>query len=347
MLRKVCCYMFGVKHFFVCGFGFNLVKSDVGCIRRGMVLFCLVLLLFCSVVVGGYSAGLVDAQHQSSAQSSSTITIMSDGRVKGTDLIYRDGDVYIFRGDIWGTIRVEKDDIVIDGAGYSIKGDGASGVVLNKFSADGEVMARYGGVVVRNVRFCDKSRIITSSKGNIFINNTFERGRIDVHQGIEKNGTGNIIKHNVFIDCLTAISTLYTNLDIISENNFFNCSLFLTFMSKQVVDGNYWSDYTALYPYAKEVGNTGVWDTPYNYTHPTYPGSLSFVDYNPLVSPLVGVGAPEINYTPTPVPSSSVVDREFVSLQTVLIVVSVVFVVVVSLGLLVYFRRHKQVLCSS
>ncbi len=31
--------MFGVKHFFVCGLGFNLVKSAVGCIRRGMVLF--------------------------------------------------------------------------------------------------------------------------------------------------------------------------------------------------------------------------------------------------------------------------------------------------------------------
>ena len=340
--------MFGVKHFFVCGFGFNLVKSDVGCIRRGMVLFCLTMMLLCSVVVGGYSAGLVDAQHQLINQSSSTITIMSDGRVKGTNLIHRDGNVYTLTCDILGTIHVEKDDIIIDGAGYAIKGDGDSGVVVSYKNSGGPAMGSYGDVVVRNVRFCDRSRIITGSNGNSFINNTFEGGRIEVHgRGFEENDNGNVIKNNVFIDCTTAIYTLYTNSEIISENNFFNSSLFLTYLSKKVVDGNYWSDYTAVYPYAKEIGHSGVWDTPYNSRDANYSDELSFVDCNPLVSPLVGVGAPEVNYTPTPVPSSSVVDREFVSLQTVLIVVSVVFVVVVSLGLLVYFRRHKQVLCSS
>jgi len=307
-----------------------------------MVLFCLVLLLLCSVVVGGYSAGLADAQHQLINQSSSTITIMFNGGVKGTNLIHRDGNVFTLRGDILGTIIVEKDDIIIDGAGYSIKGDWNSGVVLTKVSADETSARYYEDVVVRNVRFCDKSRIFTGSNGNSFVNNTFEGGGIEVNGGHGTNGRGNVIKHNVFIDCTTAIYTLFTNLEIISENNFFNSSLFLVFMSRKVVDGNYWSDYTALYPYSKEVGNTGVWDTPYNSRDANYDVLLSFVDCNPLVSPLVGVGAPEINYTPTPVPTSSMTDQEYVSLLTVLMVVTVVSVVVVGIRLLFCFRRHKQ-----
>ena len=48
------------------------------------------------------------------------------------------------------------------------------------------------------------------------------------------------------------------------------------------MDRNYWSDYLTKYPNAKEIGNSGIWDTPYNYG-----GSLGdFTDNHPLIEPV-------------------------------------------------------------
>jgi len=60
----------------------------------------------------------------SSAQSSEAITIKASGNVEGTDKIQRVGDVYTFTDDIYGSIIVEKDNIVVDGAGYVLQQEG-------------------------------------------------------------------------------------------------------------------------------------------------------------------------------------------------------------------------------
>jgi len=59
-----------------------------------------------------------------------TIYIMSDGSVVGTDKIHRDGNVYTFTDNINGSIVVEKNNIVVDGAGYTLQGTG-SGVGID------------------------------------------------------------------------------------------------------------------------------------------------------------------------------------------------------------------------
>lgn len=58
------------------------------------------------------------------------ILIKSDGSIEGTDKIQRDGNIYSLSGniifnasDFYG-IKVETDNIVIDGAGYTIQGAG-------------------------------------------------------------------------------------------------------------------------------------------------------------------------------------------------------------------------------
>src|SRR4030042_2646037 len=53
------------------------------------------------------------------------IYIKADGGVEGTDRIHRDGNFYTLTADISGfePIIVERDNIVIDGAGFSIRGD--------------------------------------------------------------------------------------------------------------------------------------------------------------------------------------------------------------------------------
>jgi len=56
------------------------------------------------------------------AKASGTIYIRADGSVEGTDKIQRDGDLYTFTDNIYGSIVVERDNIVVDGTGYTVQG---------------------------------------------------------------------------------------------------------------------------------------------------------------------------------------------------------------------------------
>jgi parallel beta-helix repeat protein len=85
-------------------------------VRKSAIL--LVLLLLVSVILISFSQIGV-------AQAEGTIYIRADGSVEGTDKIQRDGNVYTFTGDIYGPIVVEKDDVVVDGAGYILQGNGS------------------------------------------------------------------------------------------------------------------------------------------------------------------------------------------------------------------------------
>jgi hypothetical protein len=69
-------------------------------------------------------------------QSAGTIYIRADGSVEGTDKIQRDGDVYTFTDNIFGSIIVERDNVVVDGAGYSLQpqADAITGVDLRDIS---------------------------------------------------------------------------------------------------------------------------------------------------------------------------------------------------------------------
>jgi len=58
------------------------------------------------------------------AKAESTIYIRADGTVEGTDKIHRDGNVYTFTGNINDPVVVERDNIVVDGGGYTLQGTG-------------------------------------------------------------------------------------------------------------------------------------------------------------------------------------------------------------------------------
>ena len=58
------------------------------------------------------------------AVAEETVYIKADGSVEGTDKIQRDGDVYTFTDNITDSIVVRRDNIVIDGAGYTLQGRG-------------------------------------------------------------------------------------------------------------------------------------------------------------------------------------------------------------------------------
>ena len=66
---------------------------------------------------------------------SGTIYIKADGSVgPATWMIHRDGDLYTLTYNIHGSIVIERDDIVVDGAGYTLQGAGAKdsmGIILS------------------------------------------------------------------------------------------------------------------------------------------------------------------------------------------------------------------------
>jgi hypothetical protein len=337
------------------GLNFTLVKSQFGCFKKaGVALLFLVLLG--SALVADQSVNLV------SAQTYSNITIIADGSVVGTDLIQRNGDVYTFTGDIFGAIKVEKDGITIDGAGYAIKGNenfpwrNPKGIDLRKDPATS--IAASGDVVVKNVRFSDGSMVFATSAGNSFINNTFEGGGIEIRWSDDGLlGSGNVIKYNVFIDCKPALFVDWAGGTVVAENDFINCGIWVALYGRAEFDRNYWSEYKTLYPDAKEIGNTGIWDTPYKYDKKDF--DSYFVDYHPLVNPTNGAGAPVVNEEPTPTPTETPTPAPTTSptlipttppdkdepepFPTALIIAAgIVSVVIVSIGLLVYLKRKHS-----
>lgn len=70
-----------------------------------------------SLLVFSLTVGVVKANE-------TTTYIRADGSIEGTDKILREGNVYTFTDDIEGLIVVEKDDIVIDGSGFTLQGNG-------------------------------------------------------------------------------------------------------------------------------------------------------------------------------------------------------------------------------
>jgi len=103
----------------------------------------LVLLLFLSFVLVSFpQIGIVKAE--------TTIYIRADGTVEGTDKLQRNGDVYTFTGDIFDSIVVEKDDIILDGMEYTLQGNGiGEGIRL-----DGRTNVTIKNVQVRDFEPC-------------------------------------------------------------------------------------------------------------------------------------------------------------------------------------------------
>jgi len=79
---------------------------------------------FRQVLLLSLCALLLAAPIVGSAEADGAVYIRADGSVEGTDKIQRDGNVYTFTGNISGSVVVEKDDVVVDGAGFGLLGTG-------------------------------------------------------------------------------------------------------------------------------------------------------------------------------------------------------------------------------
>ena len=239
-----------------------LVVSNMKRLVSKFVLF----LILCSLLVSLPQINIVKA--------SGTIYIRSDGSVEGTDKIQRDGNVYTFTcnisidsGDCG--IEVDRDNIVIDGAGYTLQATAA--YISRGIDLSGRSNVTIKNMEIRN--FMDGIYLVACVHACITRNNiTANTDSGILTGGVSNNITGNYIANNN-IGILFHVSH-----DLIYHNNFIN-------NTKQVEDicwtnpwlpssatilddgypsgGNYWSDYEDRYPNATELDDSDIWDTPY------------------------------------------------------------------------------------
>jgi parallel beta-helix repeat protein len=248
----------------------------------------LALLLFSSAVI----IGIVQP-----VAAQGTIYIKPDGSIDpATSPIHHVGTTYNFAGNIHAYIIVEKDSIVLDGAGYSLEGTG---------SGTGITLADRNNVTIKNVKLKNFDEGIylwassnsTLSENDISANNVdgilianlttnnnliFGNNITNNGHGIGFSGTSNRIIGNYIANNNEGIyfggNQSYVGA---SNNNFYHNSFVNN--AKQINDyywtdplslssintwdngkeGNYWSDYPYAYPNAEELGDSGIWNTPY------------------------------------------------------------------------------------
>jgi len=150
------------------------------------------LLIFSFMLVSVSEIGIVKAQ--------STIYITVDGTVEGTDKIQRDENVYTFTDNINDSIAVEKDDVVIDGAGYSLQGNGS------RFGID---ISERSNVIVKNMQIDNfHYGIYIENSLNIFV-------------------TGNSITNNTYgIDLVSSSKNNSISRNYIASNEVFGIRLY-------------------------------------------------------------------------------------------------------------------------
>jgi len=196
------------------------------------------------------------------SQEMNHIVIKPDGSISpSTNPIQQNENIYTLTGNIYGSIEVQKSNVVIDGANYTLQGNGQ----LGYYGVDlvSSVPPITQNVIVKNLRIIDFQTAGIMTVGNcshIIYGNYLENAPIKVIGCINSWGS-NVIQFNTRKD--TMISIHYgSSTNTVTNNNMYNAGIVVE-SAQAVVDRNYWADYLTKYPNAKQVASLGIWDTPY------------------------------------------------------------------------------------
>jgi len=271
-------------------------------LKRKSTLSVIVLVMLLFLGVAG-SQGAPRAE----AQFTGSVFINPDGSVTGTSSIQRNGDVYRLTGNISGGIQVQKSNIVIDGAGYTLWGNGESsrrGIDLSNDRGSDPSRPEITNVTIQDLRIVsfDEGIENVNTDNNIIIGNFVANCAT---AGINIIGSPNnvLIKNNTFANNGVAISLAYTGGNqTITGNDFIDNGIIVWLSQAPTCDRNYWSDYKTKYPNAVEIDSTGIGNTPYVFSsvqNGTQP--INYQDNHPLIKP-----AADLYLQPRPSPQTQV-----------------------------------------
>jgi parallel beta-helix repeat protein len=257
-----------------------------------------------------------------SIPESSSVYIRPDGSVEGTDKIQREGNVYTFSDNINAEITVEIDDIVIDGANYSLQGNGDGvgihvpnngNVEIKNVKIQGFKFAIYFDYYSKNNNIISGNTLtnntdygihITNSHNNTIsgnyiedsgtgiqlvesYNNTISQNRIIGNAegiGLGSGGGHSTVFHNLISDNGYAFTFWANSHNTIYENNLINN----TNQVNAWTSSNNW-DYDSMGNYwsdynGTDENNDGIGDTPYVIS--TSPEDYGDADNYPLIEPV-------------------------------------------------------------
>jgi parallel beta-helix repeat protein len=162
---------------------------------HGAHLFSAVLVCLLIVTVGEQFIGLAEANFFPIQVPEPAFIISSEGNVEpSTAPIHRDGNVYTFTGNIVSyTVAVERDNVVLDGGGFSLQGNGNSTGIFVK---------NRNGVTVRNmnisgftyaIRLFAEDFMSATSSGNTLSDNAVTNSEYGIYVSYSFN---NLLRNN-------------------------------------------------------------------------------------------------------------------------------------------------------
>jgi hypothetical protein len=240
---------------------------------------------------------------------STNIYINADGNIVGTNSIQRNGDLYVLTDNISGSILIQKSNIVLDGAGYTLEGYGGTGIDLANNLTEYPSIYEIRNVTVKNLRILNFNFSIDArgSSGNTFYSDYLGSTTNDAKSEILLywNSGGNNITHCTISG---TIGIELSNGNTITENNLLD-GILLQVVGNETIDSNFWGDYLARYPNATELDLSGIGNTPYTidiYGNGAVIGNLQ--DDHPFMKPvsIPNFGAPLSSSSPTINPSPSI-----------------------------------------
>jgi parallel beta-helix repeat protein len=185
-----------------------------------------------------------------------TIYIKADGSISPPEapVSSLDSVTYILVGNVTDSVVIERNNIVIHGAGYTVEGDGTG----NGFSLHDIV-----NVTIKNTRIegcIDGIQLFNSSDniitGNSIVGNSYEA--IGLYYSSDNNITGNSITNNQI-----GIAFYDSSNNSIGQNTFVN-NTYQAYTESSVnlwddgSKGNYWNDYKGT-----DSDQDSIGDTPY------------------------------------------------------------------------------------
>jgi parallel beta-helix repeat protein len=241
------------------------------------------------------SVTLVSIPKVSIVTAKGTIYIRADGTVEGTHMIQLNGSVYTLTGNIYGScIIVKKSNIIIDGQGHTLSGEGGLPMYVVHLQSVEDVTIK--NMVIRdglNGIFIDESTRVTIS-GNTITKISRSYPPLPMAAIILRHGGFHIIVGNNITDNFVGVYLSSSSSNKIYHNNFVDNFVDVNDPSWNYPhntpstttwdngnEGNYWSKYNGTDNDGDGIGDTSYIRMVNNET--------AYTDYYPLAEPVPAI----------------------------------------------------------